>query len=836
MIKKRKSIPLAIAGAATMLSGLILVPLSGTLDRAGATPTTPASIASESSCTFGNPHVNHVIQITFDNVHFNRDNPNVLSDIEQMPALKNFIESNGTLLSNNHTPLIAHTANDTITDYTGLYGDRNGIGISNDYGLYSGPVATPPNANASEFGSFNYWTASSPSGNGSPAQPYSATSPATGGTTSPPAPWATFANNGCDVAGVSTSNMELENVIPDISNVFGSTSKEQAQVAADLASNPKTFYDQETNDYLGLAVHCASASSFCANATAVKYNDTTATHTAVSDQTGFQAVFGHKYLQPAIESTIAALSGASDTGTSGGLVDNLYSPSKYQVSDGAGNLVDLFGNEIDGQFAHGPGFPGFGPISAAQSLAYSADLQESGVPVTYAYISDLHEKKFYPSSYKGGTPPAHCGTTGATTGGGLGPGDPCYTFNAEQDNAAFSTFFTRLMADGITPANTEFVFTADEGDHFNGANVDRAIQPTCSGTPDTTTGPTPYSCSYPTNSAGEVTTSVHGLLTAQQSNSAAFFNEPQGDTVYLNGQPSATDPTTRALELAFASAHVRDPFVSSSTDVPLTNFMADQKEEQLLHYVVADPSRTPTFTVFPESDVYMTDGTNDGSTPCAASTTAANADSNCTSLTVHYLWNHGYYAPEINNTWLGFVGPGVKTLGLNGSDASAGPNSAGPTSGEAQLDTSVNNDGIWSDHTDTRPTLMALVGMKDSYTPDGRVLTEIMSDPPASTQGSEFLALAQCYKQLNSSVGTFGTDTLVADTHAVESTSPSYGGFVSRLTALGNRRNELAGAVKQELFNAEFNGQALPHNAAGQLSECNGILSSAQQMSQSDGG
>src|ERR1700723_3478696 len=137
MIKGRRSMPVAVGGAVAVLSGLILVPLSGALANAGATPTT-SPIATEASCSFGNPDVHHVIQITFDNVHFNRDNPNVLSDIEQLPALKSFMENNGTLLSNSHTPLIAHTANDTISDYTGLYGDRDGIGVSNDYGLYSG--------------------------------------------------------------------------------------------------------------------------------------------------------------------------------------------------------------------------------------------------------------------------------------------------------------------------------------------------------------------------------------------------------------------------------------------------------------------------------------------------------------------------------------------------------------------------------------------------------------------------------------------------------------------------------------------------------------------------
>ena len=812
MMKIRTRFSLSATGATLVGLAATLIPLSGIGTTAGAAPT-PASIATESSCTFGNPNVHHVIQITFDNVHFNRDNPNVLSDIEQLPALQSFIENNGTLLSNSHTPLIAHTANDTITNYSGLYGDRNGIGVSNDYGVYSGGTA-------SEQSSFNYWTAPSPSGNGTPAQPYSATSPASGGTTSPPPPWAAFAHNGCDAAGISTSNMELENVSPDISTVFGATSPEQAQVNGDSNS----FKDQETNDYLGLGVHCAATSPFCADATAVKYGQTSPSPTAAPDQTGFQAVFGHKYLQPAIVSTISALSGATTTST------GLQTPSRYQVTNAAGNLVDLFGNEIDGQYAFTPGFPGFGDITAAESLAYSADLQEAGVPVTNAYISDLHEKKYYASGSPTCTSAGAGGPAYKNDGAGLGPGDPCYTYNASQYNTAFADFFARLTADGITPANTEFVFNADEGDHFNGANVGRAIQPTCSGTAATTS----YSCAYPTGSVGEVDTNIHGLLSAQEASNpgsqVSFFNEPQGDTVYINGQPSATSPVTRGLESAFAGAQIRDPFVSGTKDVPLTNFMADQEEEQLLHYVVADPNRTPTFTVFPQSDAYLSDGSSDS---CNAGTTAANADVNCTFLNAHYVWNHGYYAPEINNTWLGFVGPGVKHLGLNGSSAAAGPNSSGATSGGPHLDTSVDNNGIWADHTDTRPTLLALVGLSDNYTSDGRALTEIMSAAPAATKNQLFAPLAACYKQLNSSVGSFGTDTLVADTRAIEASSPgdaTYGTFLARLTALGDQRNALATAIKNELSNAEFNGVDLPRGAFLQLFGCYGVLYEAHSL------
>ena len=70
--------------------------------------------------------IKHVIYIQFDNVHFTRDNPNVPSDLEQMPHLLNFFVNNGTLSSNHHTPLISHTADDILTSLTGVYGDRHG--------------------------------------------------------------------------------------------------------------------------------------------------------------------------------------------------------------------------------------------------------------------------------------------------------------------------------------------------------------------------------------------------------------------------------------------------------------------------------------------------------------------------------------------------------------------------------------------------------------------------------------------------------------------------------------------------------------------------------------
>src|SRR5262245_3678467 len=52
--------------------------------------------------------IKHVVYIVFDNVHLRRDNPNVPSDLEQMPNLLNFLRGNGTISGNHRTPLISH--------------------------------------------------------------------------------------------------------------------------------------------------------------------------------------------------------------------------------------------------------------------------------------------------------------------------------------------------------------------------------------------------------------------------------------------------------------------------------------------------------------------------------------------------------------------------------------------------------------------------------------------------------------------------------------------------------------------------------------------------------
>ena len=794
--RRRRTRLTALAGCASLIGGLAVAvagPASAAAGQhraaaAGQRAGAAASGTVVNGCHLGHG-IKHVIEFTFDNIHFFRDNPNVPSDLEMMPNLLHFIEQNGTLLSNNHTPLIAHTADDILTTLTGLYGDRQGMPIANDYQAYNTDGTTDPAT------SFAYWTDPvadtathpNPGHDTNPNMVYSPTPPATthpapAPDTVTPAPWVPYARAGCDVGGVASANQELENPTVDIPKVFGPNSPEAKQ----LAQDPDSFKDPETADYVGIAVHCAKGpqAAFCRTAKAVKFGQTKATHTAVPDllpdepggYNGYQALFGHRYVAPQL----------------GAGTPNLTHDG-YQVTNAAGNLVDLNGNQLDGAFlTNHPGFPGFGSINASQTLAYVADMLEAGVPVVDGYMADLHGNEFIPGVKACQNAPD-----------ALGSGSACFIQQARYYNRAWGVFFKRLAADGITPKNTLFVFSSDEGDHEAGANVGRAVQPTpanCDGA--TVTGDTvkPATlCTYPAGSFGELDANINGLLATQKHNTTPFsLEEDTAPEFYVTGQPGADNHAVRVLERDVGSLTATNPYALPHKQL-LANYLADPTEEAILHMVNADPRRTPTFAMFARPDYFVTPG----STTCSGS---------CVTQNTGFAWDHGDYAAEIDTNYAGFVGPGVAHLGVDGSTASEGPSSAGPNSGQVTVP-EENTKGPWVDETDIRPTIMYLTGLQDDYEHDGRVITQILTHPNAALKAPGVTALGACYKQLNSSVGEFGTATLQAATRAIESSGR--GDVVYRTTdkilaGLEVVRDRLAEQIKGELEAAAFHDTPIP--------------------------
>ena len=782
-----------VAGIATSASA------ASTVKAVGASK----AVNSAGSCDLGNG-VKHVVVITFDNVHYFRDNPNVPSDLEQIPSLLNFIEDNGVMLSNNHTPLIAHTANDILTTYTGLYGDRAGMPIANDYQAYNTDGTNGGFGTTDPAGSFAYWTdpvfdtAKTPNAHHdtnpnmvyAPVPPVTASHPVTPDTTTP-APWVPYTRAGCDVGEVATANSELENTAVDIPDVFGAGSPEDNQLNADKDS----FKDPETADYVGIAVHCAQGNAVCANAEAVKYGQTTPSHTAVTDAlpdepggySGYQALFGHKYVAPELGAGTPSLS-----------------RDGYQVTNAAGNLVDENGNQINGAFlTNYPGFPGYGTINASQTLAYMADMLESNVPVVYGYMSDIHDNEDIPA----------LSSVCKNAGDALGSGSACFVAQAKYYNQAYAAFFARLAAEGINSSNTEFVFSSDEGDHQAGANVGRAIQPT----PASCDGVT-VACTYPAGDIGELDGNITGLLATQKGDTTPLSME--NDTApefYLTGDPGPDSASVRTVEHDVAGLTADNPY-AGDPDQLITNYIADPVEEGILHMVNADPARTPTFALFAKPDYYL----YDGGTSCSGA---------CVQVNDGFAWDHGDYAAEINTNWAGFAGPGVKHLGLDGEAPADGPGSAGANSGQETVVTSGTK-GTWVDETDIRPTLMYLLGLKDDYEHDGRVITQIASHLNGALAAPGVAQLGACYKQLNSSVGQFGAYTLEASTKAVESTTAGdveYKAVNALLAGLERQRDQIALRIKAQLDAAAFSGTPVLF-PQGEVQSCQAVIGAAKAL------
>jgi hypothetical protein len=309
-----------------------------------------------------------------------------------------------------------------------------------------------------------------------------------------------------------------------------------------------------------------------------------------------------------------------------------------------------------------------------------------------------------------------------------------------------------------------------------------------------------------------------GLLATQTNNTTPFSLE--NDTApefYLTGNPSPTSPMVRTLEHDVAALTAQNPYAGGPAQ-PIANYLADPTEEAILHMVNADPARTPTLALFAKPDYYLSAGSSTCSGPCVTQDAG-------------FAWDHGDYAAEINTNYVGLVGPGVKHLGLDGSTSEEGPNSAGPNSGQTTVPGSGTT-GTWVDETDIRPTLLYLAGLHDDYESDGRVISEILGQPRSNLGSPTVEALGQCYKQLNSSVGEFGTSTLEASTRAIESMSPGDREYLETARALKfleRARDALAGQIKRELSTAEFAGRNVT-GARGLLIGCEALIARAGHL------
>jgi hypothetical protein len=686
--------------ASMLLGGVTLAIVSTSADAAS---------QLQKSCQLHSPgnKIKRIVHLTFDNVHLRRDNPNVPSDLEQMPHLLNFLLENGTVSGNHYTPLISHTAHDITTALTGVYGSRFGFTVANSYGFFR------PDGSVGFQSSFLYWTGQSADGHAQMINELGKIAPA---------PWVPWTRAGCDVGAFSTANIEFESIPGDVITVYGANSPEAAEAAAN--------HNQAVADFEGISIHCAQNSPLCAAAGGNAKPD------VLPDEpggyTGFNGIFGNKYIQPVIN------------------------PS--------GPILDLDGNVIANVASNGtfPGFPGFDP-TASQSLGYVARLLEAGVPVVYFYIADVHDNQYGASLSSEAT---------------FGPGEAAYVKQLQLYDEAWAKFFMRLAADGITKDNTLFVVTADENDHFVGgppspANCDGVNVP----------------CTYAKK--GEIDAFIDRLLLTQRQNTTPFsVHSDDAPTFYINGNSAPTDAMTRTLEKDVNALTVVSPITGANEQ--LSALLADQAEMKLLHMITAVPDRTPTFTMFGNDNYF-----DETASASAKSLTCTPANPACLVEGSGFAWNHGDFQKQITRTWFGMVGPGV------------------PHQGRL--------DAVFSDHTDLRPTIMALVGLKDDYVHDGRVLVEKL-EPwalPASLGESYFtyVALAQAYKQINATKGSVGVNSLVYANRSITSDDATYAKYLTTIGAITTERDQLASEMITLLNGAAFAGKPINSFQAASLIE-----------------
>src|SRR5262249_34941875 len=104
-----------------------------------------------------------------------------------------------------------------------------------------------------------------------------------------PAPWVPFTRAGCNFGGVSLANIELENVGTDIPTVFGANSTQAMEVASNRG--------QAFADFVGIAIHCPAGAALCSSANG---GEPDSLPDEPNGYSGFNALFGHKYVAPQI--------------------------------------------------------------------------------------------------------------------------------------------------------------------------------------------------------------------------------------------------------------------------------------------------------------------------------------------------------------------------------------------------------------------------------------------------------------------------------------------------------------------------------------------------------
>ena len=165
----------------------------------------------------------------------------------------------------------------------------------------------------------------------------------------------------------------------------------------------------------------------------------------------------------------------------------------------------------------------------------------------------------------------------------------------------------------------------------------------------------------------------------------------------------------------------------------------------------SDPLRFPTYTLFPKARLLLLD------------------DGGARQLQHGVRLRPRVLQPEHRRHLGRIAGPGVAVNGIDGPTPAEGNQASDPEANNTVPQASTK--GTWVEEADIRPTMLNLLGLSDDYQSDGHVITQALAVVPAPLAATAELAAG--YDQINSSVGQFATDTLIADSKALASGSSS---------------------------------------------------------------
>ena len=99
----------------------------------------------------------------------------------------------------------------------------------------------------------------------------------------------------------------------------------------------------------------------------------------------------------------------------------------------------------------------------------------------------------------------------------------------------------------------------------------------------------------------------------------------------------------------------------------IVDYQAGALEQRVLHMQTSDPLRTPTYTLFPKPDYFF--ATTDIGTPPQH-----------IGINPGFAYDHGYYSPNIDITWVGIAGKGAAVNGVDGPEPAQGNQPSDPES------------------------------------------------------------------------------------------------------------------------------------------------------------